>query len=84
MHEVIRVHSQAAAQRVKQEGLSNDLLERLASDPAFAKISVADVMAPEQYTGRAHRQVHEFLSEVIEPILAQSNTTEKLSADVHV
>jgi hypothetical protein len=42
------------------------------------------VMAPEQYTGRAERQVHEFLSEVIEPIFSQSNPAEKLSAEVHV
>jgi adenylosuccinate lyase len=84
LHEVIRVHSQAAALRVKQEGMPNDLLERLAADPAFAKISVADVMAPQQYTGRAEQQVHEFLSEVIEPILAQTNQAEKLSAEVHV
>ncbi|MFM7931114.1 MAG: adenylosuccinate lyase, partial [Pirellula sp.] len=41
LHEVIRVHSQAAALRVKQEAMPNDLLERLATDPAFAQISVA-------------------------------------------
>ena len=84
LHEVIRVHSQAAALRVKQEGMPNDLLERLAADPAFEKISVADVMAPEQYTGRAQRQVEEFLAEVIAPILRQSENSEKLSAEVHV
>jgi adenylosuccinate lyase len=60
LHEVIRVHSQAAANRVKQEGLSNDLLGRLASDPAFANVSVTDIMAPEQYLGRAAEQVTEF------------------------
>jgi adenylosuccinate lyase len=84
LHEVIRVHSQAAAQRVKQEGLANDLLERLAADPAFAKISVEEVMAPQQYTGRAERQVEEFLREMIEPIVSQVNTSDKLSAEVHV
>ena len=84
LHEVIRVHSQAAALRVKQEGMPNDLLDRLASDPAFANISVTDVMAPEQYTGRAERQVHEFLTEVIEPILAQTDAAGRLSAEVHV
>jgi adenylosuccinate lyase len=83
-HEVIRVHSQAAALRVKQEGMPNDLLDRLAGDPAFANISVTDVMAPEQYTGRAERQVHEFLTEVIEPILARTDATGRLSAEVHV
>ena len=81
---MIRVHSQAAALRVKQEGMPNDLLERLAADPEFEKISVADVMAPEKYTGRAQRQVEEFLDEVIAPILRQSKDSEKLSAEVHV
>ena len=84
LHEVIRVHSQAAALRVKQEGMPNDLLDRLAGDTAFANISVTDVMAPEQYTGRAERQVHEFLTEVIEPILARTDATGRLSAEVHV
>ena len=84
LHEVIRVHSQAAALRVKQEGMPNDLLDRLAGDPSFANISVTDVMAPEQYTGRAERQVHEFLTEVIEPILARTDASGRLSAEVHV
>jgi adenylosuccinate lyase len=84
LHEVIRVHSQAAALRVKQEGMPNDLLDRLAGDSAFANISVRDVMAPEQYTGRAERQVHEFLTEVIEPILARTDAAGRLSAEVHV
>ena len=84
LHVVIRVHSQAAALRVKQEGMPNDLLDRLAGDPAFANISVTDVMAPEQYTGRAERQVHEFLTEVIEPILARTDAAGRLSAEVHV
>jgi adenylosuccinate lyase len=82
LHEVIRVHSQAAANRVKQEGLSNDLLERLASDPAFSKVSVTDVMAPEQYVGRAAEQVTEFLEEVVAPHLDQSDDDAELSADV--
>jgi adenylosuccinate lyase len=84
LHEVIRVHSQAAALRVKQEGMPNDLLDRLAGDPAFANISVTDVMSPEQNTGRAERQVHEFLTEVIEPILARTDAAGRLSAEVHV
>ena len=41
LHEQIRRHSQAAAQRVKQEGAANDLIERLQGDAAFAKVDVA-------------------------------------------
>lgn len=84
LHEVIRVHSQAAALRVKQEGMPNDLLDRLAADPAFADVAVRDVLAPEQYTGRAERQVAEFFEEVVQPILSSQSTDAGLSADVRV
>lgn len=85
LHERIRVHSQAAAQVVKQEGLPNDLLQRLGEDPAFAKISLQAVIDPRAYVGRAPEQVDEFLKEVIEPILRSSHAdTANLSADVRV
>jgi adenylosuccinate lyase len=84
LHEVIRVHSQAAANQVKQEGLPNDLLERLARDPAFAKVSVSDVLAPDQYIGRAPEQVREFLDEVVEPLLSETSSKADLSAEVRV
>jgi adenylosuccinate lyase len=84
LHEVIRVHSQAAALRVKQEALPNDLLERLAADPAFADVAIDDVLAPEQYTGRAERQVAEFLDEIVAPILGSTSSEDPLAADVRV
>ena len=85
LHERIRVHSQAAAQVVKQEGLPNDLLQRLGKDPAFAKISLEAVIDPRAYVGRAPEQVDEFLKEVIEPILRDSHAdSASLSADVRV
>ena len=35
LHEALRVHSHAAAARVKLEGGQNDLLDRIAADPLF-------------------------------------------------
>jgi len=84
LHEVIRVHSQAAAQRVKQEGLANDLLDRLADDPAFVNVAVRDVLDPQHYTGRAAQQVAEFLEEVVGPIVGSLDSESNLSADVRV
>lgn len=84
LHEVIRVHSQAAAQRVKQEGLANDLLDRLANDPAFVNVAVRDVLDPQHYTGRAAQQVAEFLEEVVGPIVGSLDSESNLSADVRV
>src|SRR5207253_463414 len=41
LHEVIRTHSLAIAQAMAEQGVANDLLERLAKDPAFRTLHVA-------------------------------------------
>ena len=48
LHERIRRHSQAAAAVVKQEGGRNDLIDRLAADPAFAKVDLQAALDPAQ------------------------------------
>ena len=71
IHERIRVHSQAAATRMKAEGLESDLMERIASDPAFPidHEALTALLAPEKYTGRAAEQTERFVKNVIDPIL---------------
>lgn len=71
LHERIRVHSQEATKRVRVEGLDNDLLERIANDPAFhlEKAHLEALTDPKQYTGRAAEQVAEFIGELIDPLL---------------
>ncbi len=71
LHERIRQHSQAAGAVVKQQGQPNDLLERLAADPAFAGIDLSSELDPQRFVGRAPEQVDEFLAEVVEPIRAR-------------
>ncbi|MBI2796092.1 MAG: adenylosuccinate lyase [Gemmatimonadetes bacterium] len=71
VHAVIRTHSIAAARAMKDEGKANDLLDRLAADPAFG-VSVDELrraIEPRHFTGRAPQQVEEFLAEVVEPRL---------------
>ena len=68
LHERIRVHSQAAASVVKQEGGANDLLDRLKNDPAFAQTDLDAEMNAERFIGRAPEQVDEFLEQEIVPI----------------
>lgn len=68
VHELIRHHAQAAAARVKQEGVANDLLERLAGEPIFRGVDFAGVLDPSQYVGRAPEQVDRFVAEVVGPI----------------
>jgi adenylosuccinate lyase len=88
LHEVIRRHSLAVAEAVAQ-GAPNDLLERLGADSAFADIPAADLRAqldPVNYTGRATRQVGEFLDEYLRPLLARARplAAEAGSAEVRV
>jgi adenylosuccinate lyase len=68
LHERLRRHSHAAAARIKNDGLPDDLLERIAADPAFAEVDVKSATDPKDYVGRAPQQVDEFLSEYVTPI----------------
>ena len=86
LHEKIRVHSMAAGRRVKEEGEANDLLERIAADPAFGTDmeSLQNVMQPANYVGRAPQQTAEFLDQVIRPILEANMDVLGLTAEVNV
>ena len=70
LHEKIRVHSMAAGKIVKQDGGENDLLERIANDPAFGVTleQLKAIMKPELYVGRAPQQTEEFVENFIKPI----------------
>lgn len=71
LHERIRQHSVAAAQRVKQEGADNDMLERIRSDEAFAAIHdrLDEIVQPDDFIGRAPEQVREFVENDVDPVL---------------
>ncbi len=71
LHERIRQHSQAAARVVKQEGRSNDLMERLRGDSAFAAVNLDAALDPARFVGRAPQQVDEFIATVVAPIRAR-------------
>ena len=68
LHESIRVHSQAAAAEVKQQGLPNDLISRLKKDAGFAGIDLEGTLDARRYIGRAPEQVDAFIAEQIEPV----------------
>ena len=68
LHEIIRVHSQAAAAEVKNKALPNDLISRLKDDAAFAGIDLESALDATRYIGRAPQQVDAFIAEQIEPI----------------
>ena len=74
LHERLRVHSQAAAAHVKQDGVANDLASRIAADPAFGLTlgEIEAILAPERFTGRSAEQVTEYLDNIVRPLLEKN------------
>ena len=86
LHERIRLHSMDAGKVVKEQGKPNDLLDRIAADPAFhiTKEALQKVLKPENYVGRSIEQTTEFLNGVIKPILSANEGQLGLSAEINV
>lgn len=86
LHEKIRQLSMEAGRNVKERGLNNNLLELIAADPAFG-LSMEELkktMEPKRYVGRAPKQVEEFLTEVIGPVLKENEEILGMRAEITV
>lgn len=73
LHERIRVHSIASGAVVKEQGLPNDLIKRIADDPLFG-LTEGEILAnmdARKYVGRSPEQVTEFLDNDVRPVLAR-------------
>lgn len=86
LHEVIRQHSQDAARMVKEEGLENDMLDRLAGDPAIGmtREEIEATLDLSAFVGRAPQQVDEFCADHIDPILERHAGLLGAASDVRV
>jgi adenylosuccinate lyase len=74
IHERIRQHSMEAGNRMKMEGAPNDLLDRIAADPAFGmtRRDLDTIMNVADFVGRAPQQTEEFIKEWIDPLLKRA------------
>ena len=86
LHERIREHSMAAGTVVKKEGKENDLVDRIAADPAFGmtKEEIEALLEPKNFVGRAPEQTEEFLDEVVQPILDANRDILGMTAEINV
>lgn len=85
LHERIRVLSMEAARRVKEEGLDNNLMDLIAADEHF-NMSIEEIksyLSPTNFVGRAPKQVMEFISEEVDPILNNKDVI-NISAEVNI
>jgi len=80
LHERIRRHSMAAAERVKEHGERNDLIERIVADDAFrmSREEIESTLDPARFTGRAAEQVDNFLRHDVAQALAKYGQEEEV------
>ena len=86
LHERIREHSMAAGKRIKEEGLDNDLIDRIAADPMFG-MSREEIMAhldPAAYIGRCPAQVDDFLNGEVYPRIAPYAAGEDMEVEINL
>ena len=86
LHERIRAHSMEAGLLVKEEGLENDLLERISEDEVFG-LSQGDLEAAldiKEFVGRAPQQVVDFVQNEVDPVLEASDDLLGVEATVKV
>ena len=86
LHERIRELSMEAGKTVKVEGKDNNLLELIATDPAF-NLTLEELqksMDPAKYTGRAKEQTERFISQVVQPILDSHKEMLGIKAEINV
>jgi adenylosuccinate lyase len=84
-HERIRQHSIEAARALKNGAPRNDMLDRLAQDPAFG-VSVSDMesaLDPSRFIGRSAEQVDEFL-DLIAPLIDSPHRTDDVREEIRV
>lgn len=86
LHEKIRTYAMQAGKKVKEEGLENDLIDRILNDPDF-KISVEEmeaILKPESFTGRSEEQVTEFINGCVKPVLEKNSDILDETAELSV
>ena len=86
LHERIREHSMAAGKRIKEEGLENDMVDRIAGDPMFGmtREQILEHLDPSAYIGRCPSQVDEFLNECVRPAIAPYLTGEDVKVEINL
>jgi adenylosuccinate lyase len=86
LHEKLRTYAMEAGKKVKEEGLENDLIDRVLNDPDFkiSKGEMETILKPESFTGRSEQQVDEFIRGCVKPVLDENEDILNETADLSV
>ena len=86
LHEKIREHSMKASERVKKDGLDNNLVDLIAGDEIFGmtKEEIEKILEPKNFVGRAPEQTEEYIKETVMPVLDANSNLLGLTAEINV
>jgi adenylosuccinate lyase len=86
LHEAIRRHSVDCAHDVKEKGLDNTLLERIAADPEFdiTKEEIDLILSSDSFTGAAEVQTEKYLDNFVYPVLEANKDLMGINAEIRV
>ncbi|WP_234121232.1 adenylosuccinate lyase [Clostridium hydrogenum] len=84
LHELIRTYSMQTAKRIKEEGLSNDLIDRIKKDSTFklSEKEIDEIIDPKKFVGRAPGQVVDYIQECVKPVLESNKDC--INVDVNI
>ncbi len=76
LHEKLRTYSHASTRKVKMEGGTHNLIEKILADKDFHLTveEINEILDPNLYIGRSVRQVEEFVQEIAEPVYSKLDT----------
>lgn len=86
LHEQIRIHSMAAGKRIKEQGLDNDLVDRIAADEMFGltKDEITAALNPSMYIGRSPSQVALFLENEVKPRIEKYVQGDEIQVEINL
>lgn len=85
VHHLVKMHSHAVTERIKQGvGVSTELFDLLKAEPAFTKVDFDAVLVPRNFVGRAPEQVAEFIESEVNPIRNRYAGKLGQKAELHV
>ncbi|MFL0249831.1 adenylosuccinate lyase [Clostridium neuense] len=86
LHEVIREYSMETAKRIKQEGLTNDLIDKIKKNPVFklTEKEIDEIIDPKKFTGRSAGQVEDYINECVKPVLESNKECLNVSVNISV
>lgn len=86
LHEIIRTYSMETAKRIKEEGLTNNLIEKIKKDAAFkmSEKEIDEIIDPKKFIGRAPGQVDDYVDGFVRPVLEANKEDINVSVDITV